>query len=478
MRDGCMRSPSPRSLGGADVIGARDMLAAICLGLLARIAVHDRPLDPPPYRTLYFDQTLDHFAFGAAASTTWRQRYLLDDRHWKVGSGPILFYTGNEGPIDAFYAASGFVTDVLAPRLGGLVLFAEQRFYGHSLPFGAGSWSPTSLRYLTTEQVLADYAALLTALKPQLNASGLPVVAFGGSYGGTLSTFFRLKYPHVVVGALAASAPVGYYSPTFWGERGVTSTTWFETVVADYAGARADMDCHAALVRAVALANATARAPGGGAAVASAFNLCAPPAEVEPFVYWITEALESIPQVDYPYAVGTLPPSPVNATCAAIAAAAAAPAGVASAIPPLLSALGKVVSEWYYGGGSCTPQPLARNMQRDGGTPGDGPAPHESWGYQSCTENTHAFSVVKGSWREYAYDGAGSNIIWSNGRRDPWHGGGFLRASDALDGGAVFVMKDTAHHQDLRLPHPADPDELVAVRKEEERIIRGWVGLD
>ena len=35
-------------------------------------------------------------------------------------------------------------------------------------------------------------------------------------------------------------------------------------------------------------------------------------------MYWITEALESIPQIDYPEASGTMPGSPVNATCAAV----------------------------------------------------------------------------------------------------------------------------------------------------------------
>ena len=60
-------------------------------------------------------------------------------------------------------------------------------------------------------QVLADYAELVTHLKA--TTAGLencPVVAFGGSYGGTLTTFMRLRYPNIVVGGLAASAPVGY----------------------------------------------------------------------------------------------------------------------------------------------------------------------------------------------------------------------------------------------------------------------------
>jgi hypothetical protein len=59
------------------------------------------------------------------------------------------------------------------------------------------------------------------------------------------------------------------------------------------------------------LANSTARDPAGGADVAAAFGLCSAPTEAEPFVFWLTEALESIPQIDYPFAVGGLPASPV-----------------------------------------------------------------------------------------------------------------------------------------------------------------------
>ena len=69
-----------------------------------------------------------------------------------------------------------------------------------------------------------------------------------------------------------------------------------------------------------------------------------------------------------------------------------------------------------------------------------------------------------------------SNVIWSNGKRDPWHGGGFLQPSDAVEGGAVIVMEHTAHHQDLRAPCAADPPELTKARAREEAIIRSWIG--
>jgi hypothetical protein len=117
---------------------------------------------PPSYQELWFTQTLDHFSFPDDGNppATFQQRYLFNDDHWTGKGelsngckGPILFYAGNEGPIDAFWDITGFPTNVLAPKWGGLLVFGELRYYGKTLPFGDQSLTPENVGYLSTEQV-------------------------------------------------------------------------------------------------------------------------------------------------------------------------------------------------------------------------------------------------------------------------------------------------------------------------------------
>jgi pimeloyl-ACP methyl ester carboxylesterase len=105
---------------------------------------------------------------------------------------------GNEAPVDVYVNNTGLIWD-LAPRLGALVVFAEHRFFGKSIPPLAGK--ANCLSTLTATQALADFAEVVRVVKQKFNLGHAnKVVAFGGSYGGMLAAWFRFKYPHVCTG--------------------------------------------------------------------------------------------------------------------------------------------------------------------------------------------------------------------------------------------------------------------------------------
>ena len=62
-----------------------------------------------------------------------------------------------------------------------------------------------------------DYVEFMLDFKTERGLQDRAVIVGGGSYGGMISAWIRMKYPHVFQGALAASAPIlffdGYVSP-------------------------------------------------------------------------------------------------------------------------------------------------------------------------------------------------------------------------------------------------------------------------
>ena len=79
----------------------------------------------------------------------------------------------------------------LAPEFGALVVFAEHRYYGETMPFGNDTYTNNSnLAWLSSEQALADFAVLIESLRQNMTgAASSPVIAFGGSYGGMLTAW-------------------------------------------------------------------------------------------------------------------------------------------------------------------------------------------------------------------------------------------------------------------------------------------------
>jgi pimeloyl-ACP methyl ester carboxylesterase len=87
---------------------------------------------------------------------------------------------------------------------GARLFVLEHRFYGASQPFD--DWSLDSLRFLSSEQAMADIAYFLASMNQDFEQRQTIVV--GGSYPGALSAWFRAKYPHMAIASWAASAVV------------------------------------------------------------------------------------------------------------------------------------------------------------------------------------------------------------------------------------------------------------------------------
>eukprot|EP01098_Paradermamoeba_levis_P003215 TRINITY_DN1493_c0_g5_i1.p1 TRINITY_DN1493_c0_g5~~TRINITY_DN1493_c0_g5_i1.p1 ORF type:complete len:521 (+),score=181.73 TRINITY_DN1493_c0_g5_i1:48-1565(+) len=150
----------------------------------------------------WFTQRLDHF--NAQETRTWQQRYYVNDTFWD-GTGPVFVQIGGEGAISPSYVVA-LQMATYAQQYGALMIALEHRFYGKSQPLP--DLSTPNLKFLSSQQALADLAYFLNAMKTKYNAVALPVVSFGCSYPGNLAAWFRLKFPTSSLASVASSAPV------------------------------------------------------------------------------------------------------------------------------------------------------------------------------------------------------------------------------------------------------------------------------
>uniref|UniRef100_A0A8C4R800 Thymus-specific serine protease n=1 Tax=Eptatretus burgeri TaxID=7764 RepID=A0A8C4R800_EPTBU len=133
-------------------------------------------------------------------------RFWVNTALWKQPSGPVFLLIGGESSLSEYDVLSGEHVD-LAMKFGALVVAAEHRFYGRSI--GVAGLEISNLQYLSSQQALADLAVLHANLSHRFNLPRNHTwISFGGSYPGSLSAWFRLKFPHLVFAAVASSAPV------------------------------------------------------------------------------------------------------------------------------------------------------------------------------------------------------------------------------------------------------------------------------
>lgn len=159
--------------------------------------------------SLFVTQDIDHF--DRTSTRTFQQRYFANATYYKAG-GPVFLCVGGEGPAldDTVLYNSVHCSDMteLAPRAGAMMLAIEHRYYGSSVPDKlAGETTTSHLRFLSTEQAIADIAVFHQLMVAQYNLTDAKWVTFGGSYPGMVSGMARLKLPHLIWASVSSSAP-------------------------------------------------------------------------------------------------------------------------------------------------------------------------------------------------------------------------------------------------------------------------------
>ncbi|KAH9738061.1 alpha/beta-Hydrolases superfamily protein [Citrus sinensis] len=399
------------------------------------------------YKTKYHTQILDHFNYNPQSYQTFQQRYLINDTHWggSKNNAPIFVYTGNEGDIEWFAQNTGFMYDV-APKFKALLVFIEHRYYGKSIPYGGNKEiaykNASTTGYLSSTQALADYASLIIDLKKNLTATDSPVVVFGGSYGGMLAAWFRLKYPHVAIGALASSAPILNFDNI------VSPYSFSNIITQDFRSV--SENCYKVIKGSWKQIEETAKKPGGLEKLQKAFRISIDDPKTGNDVF---AKLYGAASVYYNYS-GTAKCFDLNGD--------SDPHGL---------------SEW--GWQACTEM-----IMLTGGDNKDSIFEESEEDYDAraryCKE---AYGVdPRPNWITTEFGGHkiglvlkrfASNIIFFNGLRDPWSGGGVLKNISKTV--LALVEKEGAHHVDLRFSTKEDPQWLKDVRRREVEIVGKWI---
>ncbi|XP_072141719.1 lysosomal Pro-X carboxypeptidase-like [Dermacentor andersoni] len=443
------------------------------------VAAQQRAL---PYQLYNFTTKVDHFSYGNNA--TFQMRYIMADKYWDKTKGPIFFYPGNEMRIEALVHSTGIMWE-WAPRFKALLVFAEHRYHGLSLPFGNDSFKDLDhMGYLSSEQAMADYVDLLTWLKRNLpGAKHSKVVTFGGSYGAMLAAWMRMKYSHVVTAALASSAPFRmfpglgscdrYYigvtqafEKSSWGCSKVVSCTW---PALDKLGST----------------------PEGCKTLQAKFRTChaLEPSNYPEFRDWIRDTYSILAIINYPFAatfLGAIPAHPVKAACNILRSG-------AKTDENMVDAVAKVMNLTYNGTGKspCSNVYLRANMH--------------AYRFQECTELIHPtcsdgvkdmfypqewdpekfaercrkrFGVTPefdGMLKKYPIPNfeMASKIFFSDGDLDPWavHSLNYAPTPETR----YLLIKGAAHHVDLQFSHRDEPRSYRNAREAARRAIAEWI---
>ncbi|MFQ6631552.1 hypothetical protein Gotur_009182, partial [Gossypium turneri] len=375
------------------------------LDLLSSAAVSD------DLQTFYYRQTLDHFNYQPN------------------NNAPIFAYLGAESPLDGDLTVIGFVNDS-AVSFNALLVYIEHRYYGKSIPFGSRDEAfknASTLGYFNSAQAIADYAEIIMHIKNEHRAFYSPVIVVGGSYGGMLASWLRLKYPHVALGALASSAPILYFDNI------TRSGAYYSVVTNDFR--EASESCYQTIRNSWSVIDKIASQPNGLSNLSCIFKTCKPLNKSSELKIALENMYAAAAQYDSP------PRYPVTRICRGIDGA--------NETQDILSKIFAGVVAYYD----------EVNLSCYINLPTNESETTVGWRWQTCSEMVIPIGIENGTmfqpdpfnltsfiqecktifgvpprphWVTSYYGGHdiklilqrfGSNIIFSNGLRDPYSGG-------------------------------------------------------
>ncbi|KAL3530467.1 hypothetical protein ACH5RR_009789, partial [Cinchona calisaya] len=433
------------------------------------------------FKIYFYEQTLDHFNYNPQSYTKFKQIYVINYKYWggARSNSPIFAYLGAESPLVGDIPAIGFLTDN-APRFKALLVYIEHRFYGNSIPLGTmekAMENETIRGYFNSAQALADYAEVLLHVKDKLSAHNSPVIVIGGSYGGMLASWFRLKYPHIALGALASSAPILYFDDI------TPQNGYYSRVTKDFK--EASEHCYRTIRKSWSEIDRVASKPNGLSILSQKFKTCSHLNSSSELKDYLDSIYSSAAQYNYP------PDYPVTQVCSGINKADKGSDILGRIFAGVISYNGnrscydtlvysrptETMVGWSWQTCSEMVMPIGRGSN-DTMFPA---SPFILGDFIKSCKSTYGVSP-RPHWITTYYGGHdiklvlqrfASNIIFSNGLMDPYSSAGVLEnlSSNLL---AVYTVKGS-HCLDILPAQKSDPWWLVAQRKNEVEIIEGWI---
>nr|DAD27125.1 TPA_asm: hypothetical protein HUJ06_028593 [Nelumbo nucifera] len=377
------------------------------------------------FKTYLHTQTLDHFNYRPECYTTFQQRYVINF------NAPVFVYLGGQSPLDFYLPDIGFLTDN-APHFKALL----HRYYGKSIPFKSrveAFQNASSLGYLSSSQSLADYAEIILDIKKNLSATSC--------------------MPCGHIGALASSFPILYFDEI------TPQDGFFSIVTQDFR-------------------------PNGLSILSKRFNICVPLTSSSELKDYLIAAYVVAAESDSP------PSNLVTLVCNSIDRTSPKTGIIGKVIAGIVALIGN--TSWFNPNDyfpveiveallwlKCSE--LVMPIGMSGNATMFQTAPFDLNIYiESCKK---IFGVSRRPhWITTQFGGHdiklvvkrfASNIIFSNGLRDPYSVGGVLQnISDSL---VALTTKNGSHSLDIFPALPTDPDWLVMQRRSEITIIDQWI---